>query len=215
MFKHVCSDLNIRQRVIGYIGEQIAQDYLRQLGFNAYASENSGRSSMIGDVFLRRRWYHKNGYCQGHWDTCRIEVKTTLSNRVQVQLSKREKEAHGKSKFRLPILAIRVLSLSSNKIDYEVQEVPSDWTSARKFEPWKGKPVYYEVGAPRKCHKFREHPLFSREELLRHEQQRYEKTIRFIRRALKNIGYFKVNPDLSQSTLNYVEAGVIRKEELV
>lgn len=202
MTEEISSESVTFRKLIGYIGEQVAEEYLKKQGFEAYVAGDSGIGKRVGDVFIRRKWFHDNGQCQGHWDTFGIEVKATLSNKFHLQLSKRQKRVH--EKHRLPILSIKILDIQPSKIEYKVMERPSNWTQSRKFHSWKGEPTYYGNNAPRLCHKFREHRLNSLEDERRWEEQRYLKSIRFIRRALRNIGYLNINSDPLQKTLDYV-----------
>jgi hypothetical protein len=192
----------IFRRLIGYIGEQIAEHYLRKEGFAAYVLGNSGCGVRIGDVCISRKWFHSNGTCQGHCDTIGVEVKTTLSNNFCSELSERQKQAH--KRYRLPVLSIRILSIQPNKIEYDMIESPVNWTQSHRFESWKGEPKYYDQHPPRPCHKFRDYAPISLEDKQRWAEQRYLKTIRFIRRALRNIGYCEINSDPLQKTLDYV-----------
>lgn len=189
------------RKLVGHIGEQIAESYLRKKGFEAYVLGDSGMGVMIGDVLLRRKWFHNNGRCEGHWDTLGVEVKTTVSNEFYLQLSQRQKLMHDKHK--LPILAIKILGIQPNAIEYEVTEIPSNWGQSQKFASWKGEPTYYDQYAPRPCHKVRGHRINSLEDERRWEERKYLKSVKRIRKELEYIGYSK-----------YIQAGLIKKEEL-
>jgi hypothetical protein len=194
--------------LIGYIGEYVVEDCLRNLGFNAYSMGNSGMSSRIGDLLIQRTWFHTNGYCEGHTDTFGVEVKTTLSNKFQGQLSPRQKKMHKGSKRRLPVLLVRIIQISSHGISYEVKEIPEAWTSSSYLLDWKESPRHYETNAPRKCHQKRAYPCFTPE----HERQRIEylqkKTIKHFRNSLRTMNYFNVYPFLKadQASLNKYQA---------
>jgi len=192
------------RKLIGYIGEHIAESYLRKEGFDAHVFGDSGIGTRIGDVFIRRQWFHNNGRCEGHWETIGIEVKTTTTDKIRLNLSQRQKLSY--NRYRLPVLLIKILGIQSSVIEYEVMEKPFNWINSQKFASWKGEPKYYDQHSPSSCHKVRDHTINivnDAENERRLEKQRYLKSIKRIRKELEYIGYSK-----------YIEAGIIKKEEL-
>ena len=213
MSSHICSDRTPLRNIIGYIGEVVATDYLRKLGFDAHMIGNSGRGSRVGDILLWRTWFHNNGDCHGHCDTVGIEIKTTLSKRFQVQLTERQKKH-----WKLPSILIKVIKLSNKGIDYDVKEVPNEWSSSKFFDFWKGEPHYYDNNAPRKCHKPTNinsglTPEYWRE----YQRRRIIDNLHHLRWRLKQLNYWESVyplPESKQTLLDCVDGGIIERAEL-
>lgn len=205
--------------LIGYVGEYVAEDYLCNLGFNAYSMGDSGMGSRVGDLLMQRAWFHANGYCEGHTDTFGVEVKTTLSNNFRSQLSPRQIEKHNRNKRSLPVLLVRITKISTHGISYEIKEMPEDWTSSNYLLDWKDSPRRYETNAPRKCHQKRSHlnSNYTQQEQQHCIEWRQRKTIKYFRRSLDTMNYFNVYPFLKthQMPLTDVRVGIIKKEEIV
>jgi len=187
MPKQVLDNKVVYRKLIGYIGEHTAENYLQKQGFDAHVLGNSGIGTRIGDIFIRRKWFHNNGRCEGHWETFPVEVKSTALNEFRLELTQRQKARHDRNT--MPILSIKISGIHPNTIDYEVLEIPSNWTQSPKLASWKGEPKYYDQHAPSPCHKVRNPLTTNIEDERRWKDRRYLKSIKRIRTELEEIGY--------------------------
>lgn len=187
--------------LIGYIGECVAEDYLCNLGFNAYSMGASGMGSRVGDLLIQRIWFHTNGYCEGHIDTFGIEVKTTLSNKFNEHLTPRQAKKHKRNKRSLPLLLVKITKISSHGILYELKEIPETWTSSSYLLDWKESPHRYETNAPRKCHQKRMYHPFSPENLQHYIDYQQKKNIKHLRKNLHTVNYFNIYPFLKANQM--------------
>jgi len=196
---YACSDQRTVIRITGYIGEEIALDYLRNLGFNACSLGDSGCGRRVGDILVARTWFHDNGYCRGHNQTFGIEVKTTFGQKFYRHLSSRQKRFRGSIHWKLPLILIRLRSISKSSIKYDLKEDPESWASSKRLEFWRGSPHYYKRKAPWKCYKEHTYSVanqLSFEKLVEYRRYKYQRSIMYLRRNLRNLHHFNVYPSI-------------------
>ena len=212
---YVYSERWLLAHITGYIGEQLAVEYLKQMGLDAVPNEYSSR---VGDILVGRTWFHDNGYCKGHNQTFGVEVKTTFQNNFQRSLTPRQKKfIKRRGIWKLPLLLIKILDVSKKGITYDLNEDPNDWTSSKRVRFWRGSPHYYKTNAPCKCHKEGRYEPVSQlpfERVVEYRRYEYRKSIKYLRRKLKSINYFNMHPLIQGEQSTLAEAVIISKDEL-